>query len=187
PPTVLDRDALRAALLVLRRRLGLAAESIADPAARAPVQRLHEQVDRTLAKMDGAGPDALEGLRRLQAEVHAEFKGKVRRLQPSLDPKPVRDGEAPPELRGRYVGRSGRFLLRIHPGVDIWQEVGVRRFIEDLRTVDPDVTGPPVTNYEATHLIERGYLQSTPYALLLVAAITFVLLRSARGTALALA
>src|SRR5262245_30935707 len=187
PPTVLDRDALRAALLVLRRRLGLAAESIPDEAARTAVQRLHEGVDRALARMDGMGPDALEGLRRLQGELYTDFKSKVEGFQQSLDPKPVRDGEAPPELRGRYVGRSGRFLLRIHPSVDIWQEAGARRFIEDLRTVDPDVTGPPVTNYEATHLIERGYLQSTPYALLVVAAITFVLLRSVRGTALALA
>ena len=187
PPAVLDGDALRAALLVLRRRLGLTLESIADPAGRTRVQRLYEGVDRTLARMEGMGPDALEGLRRLQGELYTDFKGKVERFQLSLDPHPVRDGEAPPELRGRYVGRSGRFLLRIHPGVDIWQEVGARRFIEDLRAVDPDVTGPPVTNFEATHLIERGYFEGTPYALLLVAAITFALLRSVRGTALALA
>ncbi len=187
PPAVLDGDALRAALLVLRRRLGLTLESIADPAARTPVQRLYEGVDRTLARMEGMGPDALEGLRRLQGELYTDFKGKVERFQQSLDPHPVRDGEAPPELRGRYVGRSGRFLLRIHPGVDIWQEVGARRFIEDLRAVDPDVTGPPVTNFEATHLIERGYFEGTPYALLLVAAITFAILGSLRGTTLALA
>lgn len=187
PPAVLDGDALRAALLVLRRRLGLTLESIADPAARTSVQRLYEGVDRTLARMEGMGPDALDGLRRLQGELYTDFKGKIERFQQNLDPKPVHDGEAPPELRGRYVGHSGRFLLRIHPGVDIWQEVGARRFIEDLRAVDPDVTGPPVTNFEATHLIERGYFEGTPYALLLVAAITFAILRSVRGTTLALA
>jgi predicted RND superfamily exporter protein len=71
--------------------------------------------------------------------------------------------------------------------VDIWQEAGARRFIEDLRTVDPDVTGPPVTNFEATHLIKRGYFEGTPYALVLVAVISLAILRTLRGTGLALA
>ena len=188
-PAALDPGGLRASLLVLRRRLGLAAEGIPDQAARTPVQRLHEKVDRALARLATVGPgsDALESLRRLQGELYGDFKSRLERFQNSLDPEPVRAGEAPPELRGRYIGRSGRYLLRIHPAVDIWQEAGARRFIEDLRAVDPDVTGPPVTNYEATHLIERGYFEGTPYALLLVAAISLALLRSVRGTALALA
>src|SRR5262249_56902398 len=49
-----------------------------------------------------------------------------------------------------------------------------------------DVTGPTVTNFEATHLIERGYFEGTPYALVLVAVITLAILRTVRGTVLAL-
>jgi len=49
------------------------------------------------------------------------------------------------------------------------------------------VTGPPVTNFEATRLIERGYFEATPYALVLVAIITLAVLRTVWGTALSLA
>ncbi|HKC46229.1 MAG TPA: MMPL family transporter, partial [Gemmatimonadales bacterium] len=131
--------------------------------------------------------DVFRSLRRLQGQVHDDFVDKLERFKNSLDPQPVRAGDAPPELRARYIGRSGRYLLRIHPAVDIWQDAGARRFIEELRGVDPDVTGPPVTKFEATHLIERGYFQGAPYALVLVTAITFAVLRSVRGTALSLA
>jgi hopanoid biosynthesis associated RND transporter like protein HpnN len=185
-PPALEPAELRAPLLVLRRRLGLAAEGITDERARAGIQRLRGRVDAALARLDSARPDTVESLRRLQGELYGDFVDKLERFKKSLDPEPVRAGDAPPELRDRYIGRSGRYLLKIHPAVDIWRESGSRRFIEDLRSVDPDVTGPPVTGFEATHLIQRGYFEGTPYALVLVAIITLALLRSARGTVLSL-
>src|SRR5262249_22376685 len=139
-PLALEPAALRAPLLVLRRRLGLAGEGIADERIRAGVERLREKVERTLAGLDSAGPDAFGSLRRFQSQLHDDFVDKLERFKKSLDPQPVGAGDAPPELRERYIGRSGRYLLRIHPAVDIWQEAGARRFIEDLRRVDPDVT-----------------------------------------------
>lgn len=186
-PPALEPATLRAPLAVLRRRLGLAAEGITDERVRASVQRLRDKVDGTLARLDRVGPDGVGSLRRLQGELYQDFVDKLERFQKSLDPQPVHAGEAPPELRERYVGRSGRYLLRINPAVDIWEEAGARRFIEDLRTVDPDVTGPPVTKFEATNFIERGYFEGTAYALVLVAAVTLAILRTVRGTALALA
>ena len=137
--------------------------------------------------MRRSGPAGLDALARLQGQLYQDFRTRIERFKLSLDPEPVHPGEAPPELRARYVGRSGRYLLRIHPAVDIWQADGARRFVQDLRSVDPDVTGPPVTNFEATRLIARGYDQGTIYALVLVAAVTLAVLRSVRGTALALA
>jgi predicted RND superfamily exporter protein len=55
-----------------------------------------------------------------------------------------------------------------------------------LRSVDPDVTGPPITSFEAIRYIRRGYFHGTLYALVLVIVVTWAILRSARGTALAL-
>ena len=77
-------------------------------------------------------------------------------------------------------------MLRVHPAVDIWQQAGAERFVTDLRTVDHDVTGPPITSFEAIRFIRRGYFQGTLYALVLVVVVTAVILRSVRGTALAL-
>jgi uncharacterized protein len=186
-PPVGERPDLRTPLLVLRRRLALAAEGIDDEAMRASVQQLREKIDRTLARLPSLGPEGVASLGRLESQLYQDFRDKVEQLQKSLDPEPIRPGEAPPELRSRYVGRSGRYLLRIQPAVNIWQEAGSRRFIEELRTVDPDVTGPPVTNYEATHMIQRGYYDGTAYAFVLVALVTFAVLRTVRGSALALA
>src|SRR5262249_14653862 len=79
------------------------------------------------------------------------------------------------------------FLLQIHPAVDIWDRDGATRFVNDLRTVDGDVTGTPVITYEVIRLMERAYKQGTLYAIILVSALTFLMLRGIRETLLALA
>ena len=70
--------------------------------------------------------------------------------------------------------------------MDIWEQAGSERFVTDLRRVDPDVTGPPITGFEAIRFIRHGYFQGTLYAMVLVAVVTGVILRRAGGTVLAL-
>jgi hypothetical protein len=70
--------------------------------------------------------------------------------------------------------------------VDIWDREGARRFVEELRRVDPEITGTPVVTYEAIRLMEHAYQQGTLYAVAVVAAITALLLRRWRETVLAL-
>ena len=62
---------------------------------RAGVQLLREKVDRTLARVDRAGPDAVGSLGRLQGELYQDFVDKLERFKKGLDPLPVRAGERP--------------------------------------------------------------------------------------------
>ena len=185
--TPVERASLRAPLETLRRRLRLATEETKSDKGRREVQAVLTKLDALLAKLDGVDPrQAGPALEQLQDSVARDFAGKLEGFQKNLEPRPVAPGDMPAELRARYIGASGRFLIRVHPAVDIWEKAGAERFVGDLRRVDPDVTGPPITSFEAIRFIRRGYFQGTLYALALVAAITAVFLRSARGTALAL-
>jgi hopanoid biosynthesis associated RND transporter like protein HpnN len=182
----LEPSDLKAPLETLRRRLKLATSEGGEKAQKevAPVLAKLEGVLDKLgrAESQSAGPR----LQRLQEQIARDFGDKLKNFQKSLDPQPVQAGDAPPELRNRYIGKSGRYLLRVHPAVDIWQQAGAERFVTDLRSVDPDVTGPPITSFEAIRYIRRGYFQGTLYALILVVVVTAAILRSVRGTALAL-
>jgi len=94
--------------------------------------------------------------------------------------------DVPPEIKRKFISDRGRFLLQIHPAVNIWDRDGAARFVTDLRTVDPDVTGTPIITYEAIRLMERAAKQGTVYAIILVSGLTAVMLRRARETLLAL-
>src|SRR5207249_7591031 len=109
-----------------------------------------------------------------------------RRLNPKLPPTPITLDDVPPQLRRRFVGRSGRFLLQIQPKVDIWDRAGAEQFVDELRTVDPDVTGTPVIGFETIRYMERAYKLGTLYAFLLVGVLSALTIRRARETALAM-
>ena len=184
--TPVEPAKLRAPLETLRRRLRLATAEGGDKAER-EVQPILAKVEALLDKLGRA--DARQAglaLEQLQDQIARDFADKLAGFQRSLTPRPVEPGDAPPEIRHRYVGASGRYMLRIHPAVDIWQQAGAERFVTDLRRVDPDVTGPPITSFEAIRFIRHGYFQGTLYALVLVTLLTAAILRSVRRTALAL-
>ena len=185
--TALDPADLRAPLETLRRRLQLIASEGSEKAQR-EVRPVLDKLDALIGKLGRpesrqAGP----ALEQLQTQVASDFADRLASFQKNLTPRLVEPGDAPPELRHRYIGKSGRYLLRLHPAVDIWEQAGAERFVSDLRRVDPDVTGPPITSYEAIRFIRHGYFQGTLYAFLLVIVVTAAILRSAVGTALALA
>ena len=101
-------------------------------------------------------------------------------------PKEVTINDLPPDVKRKFVGAGGTFLLQIHPKVDVWEREGAQQFVTELRSVDPSVTGAPVITYEATRLMERGYRQGTVYAFILVGGLTFLMIRRLRESALAM-
>jgi predicted RND superfamily exporter protein len=107
-------------------------------------------------------------------------------LQRNLNPRTISIQDVPADLRRKFVGEDGRFLLQIHPKVDIWERDGAEQFVTELRTVDPEVTGAPVITYEATRLMERGYIQGTAFALILVGILTSLMIRRLKESLLAL-
>lgn len=186
-PLPLDFERLSSALATLHRRIGLAADEAPPGQARQRLDRLRERIGHLLMRLRSTERDVAEtSLAHLQHQLYRDFLHSFQRLQANLNPRPVGLRDLPPEIRRKFVSDRGRFLLQIHPAVNIWDREGARRFVEELRRVDPEITGTPVVTYEAIRLMERAYQQGTLYALAVVAAITALLLRRWRETVLAL-
>jgi len=140
-----------------------------------------------MRRLDEIDRDTAEAaLNYLQAQLYRDFVNKFYSLQRNLKPRPISLGDVPEELRQKFIGASGHFLLQIQPKVDIWERAGATQFVTELRSVDPEVTGSPVITYEATRLMERAYLQGTAYALVLVGVLSLAMIRRTRETLLAL-
>jgi hypothetical protein len=186
-PEPVRAESLRAPLEVLKRRLGIILAALDDEAGRRRVEQTRTKVGTLLDRLGGSDAAATgPAVNQLQNELFHDFAGRLQSFQRSLTPHHVSVADIPPSLRRRFVGASGHYLIRIFPAVDIWEREGATRFVTDVRTVDPDVTGAPITSYEAIRFIRRGYVQGTLYAFALVTVLTAAILRSARGTVLAL-
>jgi uncharacterized protein len=186
-PRAIDLPRLITALETLKRRFTIAANEAPQGEVQAKLRLVAEDLGRLILKIRQADPQVSEPtLTLLQNQVYRDFVRSFQRLQSNLSPRPIGLEDVPKEFRSKFVSDNGRFLLQIHPAIDIWDRAGSRRFITELRSVDPDVTGTPVITYEALHLMERAYQQGTVYAILLVTLATWLTLRRVRETALAL-
>jgi hopanoid biosynthesis associated RND transporter like protein HpnN len=181
-----DMDRLLRALGTLRRRFDVA---IAEGGPRVPdeIRQLRASTDQLLRRLSSTPREVAEPiLTHLQAQVYRDFVDKFHGLQRNLHPRPITAADVPEELSRKFVGQSGRFLIQINPKVDIWERAGAEQFVGELRSVDPEVTGPPVITFEAIRLMERAYLQGTLYAFALVGVLAFLMIRRARETLLGL-
>ena len=182
-----DPARLAESLATLKRRFDIASNEAPEGEVRGKLKLVAEDLGRLVLKIRQTDPQVSEpALTHLQNQIYRDFVRSFQRLQDNLSPKPIGLADVPDELKAKFVSKGGRFLLQIHPGVDIWDREGSERFVRALRSVDPDVTGTPVITYEALHLMERAYRQGTVYAIILVSLVTAFTLRRTRETVLAL-
>lgn len=73
--------------------------------------------------------------------------------------------QMPAELRQRFVGVSGYYLLQVYPKKDIWNRQAQEEFVRDMRSVTPNATGTPVQLLEYTTLLKDSFVESAYYSL----------------------
>ncbi len=186
-PRPLDLRALTVALDTLKRRMDLAAAHAAAGGPPEEVRFIAHATSALLARFKTRERGAVEvALADYQTHLAMDFAQQWRRLQTAASPAPLALGDLPEELRRKFIGKSGHLLLQVYSRVDPWDRPSQARFVKELRTVDPNVTGQPVVAYEATRLIERAFRLGLVYAFVLVAGIAAVMIRRFRETVLAM-
>src|SRR5207245_10678292 len=95
-------------------------------------------------------------------------------------------GDISDELRRKVSCTCGTLPRQVYSRRGRWDAPSPARVVEELRTVDPDVTGQPVVAYESTRLIERTFRLGLAYAFALVAGIAALMIRRVRETVLAM-
>ena len=56
----------------------------------------------------------------MQRQVYRDFVTSFQRLQNNLNPRMIGLADVPPEIKRKFISDRGRFLLQIHPAVNIW-------------------------------------------------------------------
>lgn len=90
----------------------------------------------------------------------------------SNDFRPIGLRDVPAELKSRYLridpDNAQHWALRIYPKNDVWGGASLNTFVEELRTVDPGVTGVPVQNLESAGRMHTTYASIGLYALAVI-------------------
>jgi len=142
-----------------------------------------ERARETLRRM---GPNECFGaLAAFQQQSAGDLLTRLHALSAVADPSPPKLDDLPPSLVDRFVGENGRHLLKIYGRGDIWNFESLRRFVKDVRGVDPRATGNPLQAYEASLEMKRSYEQAAIYSLVVILAVLWLDFRSIKHALLA--
>jgi hopanoid biosynthesis associated RND transporter like protein HpnN len=120
-----------------------------------------------------------------QQRAAGDLLSRLHALAVVADPEPPTLDDLPPSLVERFVGSSGRHLLKIYGRGDIWNFDSLERFVHDVRSVDPRATGNPLQAYEASLEMKRSYEQAALAALVVILGVLWLDFRNVGHAVLA--
>ena len=118
-------------------------------------------------------------------------------LRAALRAAPVTLATLPKALVDDWVAKDGRARIEVFPKVastdnasnrlDPAENASIKRFIAAVRSVAPDATGTPISIDESANTIIHAFIEAGTWALIAIAVLLVVVLRSARDVAITLA
>ncbi|MBI3802125.1 MAG: MMPL family transporter [Deltaproteobacteria bacterium] len=163
-----------------------------DPQKKPSARELGEVRENLLTVIDHlqrlSENEAREALERFQQPLFLDFQDKWALLRNNVNPSgPITLADIPLQLKSRFVSQDEKkFLLQIYPKKNIWDREPLEEFIGQLRQVDPDIAGSPVTGYESIKAMKEGYVEGGMYALIAILLVTFLTLHRVGDTLLAI-
>lgn len=158
-----------------------------DPEVRKQATAFRNLLDRFFSTLEGMGPGPIEdGLTSFQEKFFGDLRMMITFLQSQRTGVPVTLDRLPDTLAIRSIGTTGKLVVRVYPAANIWERPALERFVEDVKTVDPEVIGAPVMILHHTTALRRAFEISGMYALAAACLILLVHFRSVRTALLAL-
>ena len=142
-----------------------------------------ERARDALRRMSPA--ECFQALAGFQQRSAGDLLNRLHALAGVADPEPPTLDDLPPSLVDRFVGQSGKHLLKIYGRGDIWNFEALEQFVKDVRSVDPRATGNPLQAYEASLEMKRSYEQAAIYSLIVILAVLWLDFRSITNAMLA--
>jgi len=143
-------------------------------------------LERVRESLRTKGPEeCYRALAAFQQRAAGDLLSRLHGLSAVANPEAPALDDLPPSLVERFVGSSGRHLLKIYGRGDIWNFESLERFVREVRSVDPRATGNPLQAYEASLEMKRSYEQAGLSALVVILVVLWLDFRNLKHAFLA--
>jgi uncharacterized protein len=176
----------RAAFLeeITETRKAIASVLSAPPLGNDPVGGMAlKRLDAALGNLASASPEVFS---RIETALTAGIEPLLLRLRTAFEVGPVTLTGIPQDLRADWVTKDGRARLEIVAKGDMTDPVALRRFVEAVKVVAPDVTGAPVTIIESGKTVVQSFITAAVLALVMITVLLYVVLRRTQDVAMTL-
>jgi hopanoid biosynthesis associated RND transporter like protein HpnN len=125
-------------------------------------------------------------LRDFQMRIGQDLMNDLHRLRDAATPEPITLADLPVNLRERYVGYSGKWLLSVSSKKCLWEYDNLQEFVAQVQTVDSEATGRPFSILEGLRAMRGGFLWAGAYALIAMIVVLVLDFGTAKHAAMAL-
>jgi hopanoid biosynthesis associated RND transporter like protein HpnN len=129
---------------------------------------------------------AEERLQRFDERLAGDLAEDLHRLKDVATPAGITTADLPPALRERYLGQTGKWLLRVFARDCLWDFEPLEHFTRQIQTVDPEATGKPFGTVEGLKGMKNGFQWAGLYALIAIVVVLLLDFRNIKLTLLAL-
>jgi uncharacterized protein len=119
-------------------------------------------------------------LQRLHNNLVTVMQTKLAAIKQSLSADTVTVESITDDLRRDWVTADGQFLIQVYPKGNPRDYKILIAFTDAVRQIAPDATGAPISIQESAHTITQAFIHAGAYALLTIALLSFLILRSMR-------
>jgi hypothetical protein len=120
----------------------------------------------------------LERLSGFESAFVEDLNDKLEILRTNANARPMKRGDLPRPIVERFVAEDRLYLIRVFPAENIWEPPILGRFVRDLRSVDPDAIGAPVTLYTFTRAFRDACIKAAVYATLFIFGLLLLTMRN---------
>jgi hopanoid biosynthesis associated RND transporter like protein HpnN len=147
---------------------------------KSPSAQLAAVLGRVIAK----GPSIVLPL---EVALLASLPRQLQLLRRMLDARPVTLHSLPPNLRRTWVTPNGRARVAVFPRGNVRDHAVLRRFVDAVRRIAPEATGPAFTIQESGRLISGAFIEAGVIAIAAITVLLWLVLRRLRDVAFVIA
>lgn len=167
-------------------RIGNALDDLHSIVSATPDAAIEDSVRELDGFLDRLSSMTLGEQIRVLTPGHGALPAEMASLAKEESATPVGLDDFPTAFTSRFVSRDQQWLVKVYPREAVWDGTPLKRFVEDVRSVDPEVTGTPIQNFEASQAIWDSYLEAGSYALVAVLILLWWDFRTIHETLLAI-
>ncbi len=136
-----------------------------------------QQLARLLDQAAAADPAVYPELQRMLVDG---LMPRIKMLATAMGAEPLSIATLPPEIKSQWVAADGEMRLTVMPKGDSNDSAVLAEFVNAVRSVAPQATGPAVQIYESGRAVTKAFQTASITAIIAIAVLLFVILRRPR-------
>ena len=179
PPSPTDRHTLVTAIQSFLSILDEHLQKTTPEKEDDPAVRLRVEIKNLFMRLDNIDQEAQINLfDRLDKSLLGSIPTGPINMTAAREKGPIMQEDLPRDVFERWVSKDGTYRLEVYPNKDLRNKVALEQFVNEVRSIAPQVTGLPVIYMDGGNEVAWAFRQAFVSAMLLIVVILAIVLRN---------